>query len=409
MRRVPDLAPTTVSAVQLTFGIGEGSSLSPAPSVVIDSLQSVKVSATSGNEPSGFELVFSVGRLSSLVDVFTSMDKSHSGDVRVSIGLIVRGVTTILIDGVMTHQEVVQNDGSATLLVKGYDLTAVMDRTRPGPKREFQYAESMRVREILNRYLDIGLEFDIRDPNNPTQPGGAPTADSLGQPVPAKRAGSSGGVNPTSSAGPGAVDHRAVQDGTDYAYVRDLAKEIGWIFAVIPSTFGKPTAYWGPELRDGTLQRSMTAELDPLNRSVMSLSFTYDRARKEVGVINDERGSTRFPVPPEQRMFAGWSPSEYTTAVIERSADVSPERAERKARGHSITHNDVLFGKGTLSVARYGDVLTPRSTVGVRGAGPANDGIHFITKVETTIRRGEVTQAFELARDGLYSKDAANE
>jgi len=52
---------------------------------------------------------------------------------------------------------------------------------------------------------------------------------------------------------------------------------------------------------------------------------------------------------------------------------------------------------------RYGHVLKARQLVGVRGAGDAFDGLHFVTKVTSSFKRGEFTQSFSLARNGLLS------
>ena len=64
---------------------------------------------------------------------------------------------------------------------------------------------------------------------------------------------------------------------------------------------------------------------------------------------------------------------------------------------------DTVTGRGSLDVVRYGRVLQPRQLVGVRGVGPAFDGLHYVTQVRHTIRRGEYRQSFQLSRKGLVS------
>ena len=39
----------------------------------------------------------------------------------------------------------------------------------------------------------------------------------------------------------------------------------------------------------------------------------------------------------------------------------------------------------------------------MRGAGEPYDGLHYVTQVTTTLRRGELTQSFDLARNALLS------
>ena len=52
---------------------------------------------------------------------------------------------------------------------------------------------------------------------------------------------------------------------------------------------------------------------------------------------------------------------------------------------------------------RYGRVLQPRKLVGVRGAGLAFDGLHYVKSVTHQITRGEYKQHFSLVRNGLIS------
>jgi hypothetical protein len=64
---------------------------------------------------------------------------------------------------------------------------------------------------------------------------------------------------------------------------------------------------------------------------------------------------------------------------------------------------DVVTGNGTLDVLRYGHVLRARSLVGVRGAGLAFDGMHFVDSTTHNIKPGEYKQSFVLKRNGLIS------
>lgn len=64
---------------------------------------------------------------------------------------------------------------------------------------------------------------------------------------------------------------------------------------------------------------------------------------------------------------------------------------------------EVVKGEGSLDVLRYGRILKARQLVGVRGAGPAFDGLHYVNSVTHTIKRGEYKQSFKLSRNGLIS------
>ena len=52
---------------------------------------------------------------------------------------------------------------------------------------------------------------------------------------------------------------------------------------------------------------------------------------------------------------------------------------------------------------RYGRVLKARQLVGVRGAGPAFDGLYYVKSVTHKLKRGEYKQSFTLVRNGLVS------
>jgi hypothetical protein len=64
---------------------------------------------------------------------------------------------------------------------------------------------------------------------------------------------------------------------------------------------------------------------------------------------------------------------------------------------------EAVTGEGSLDVVRYGRVLRARQLVGVRGVGPAFDGLHYVTKVTHNLKRGSYTQKFSLSRNGLVS------
>jgi hypothetical protein len=64
---------------------------------------------------------------------------------------------------------------------------------------------------------------------------------------------------------------------------------------------------------------------------------------------------------------------------------------------------EAVTGRGELNVLRYGRILKARQLVGVRGAGMAFDGLHYVKSVTHKIKPGEYTQSFELTRNGLIS------
>ena len=64
---------------------------------------------------------------------------------------------------------------------------------------------------------------------------------------------------------------------------------------------------------------------------------------------------------------------------------------------------EVVTCEGSLDVTRYGGILKARQLVGVRGVGPAFDGLYYVKSVTHKIKRGEYKQNFTLTRNGLVS------
>ena len=50
-----------------------------------------------------------------------------------------------------------------------------------------------------------------------------------------------------------------------------------------------------------------------------------------------------------------------------------------------------------------GRLLKARKLVGVRGAGILYNGLYYVEKVTSNIKRGEFKQSFNLSRNGLLS------
>ena len=63
--------------------------------------------------------------------------------------------------------------------------------------------------------------------------------------------------------------------------------------------------------------------------------------------------------------------------------------------------DEVVTASGELDAVRYGEILTPRSLIGLRGAGLLHDGLYYVKQVTHNISRGSYKQRFTLAREGL--------
>ncbi len=109
----------------LTLMMG-GFSASPVPEAVIDALTSVQVTTTMGSQ-GGFQLKFAWSKNSALAQLQASgfFDPRQ----RVIIAVTVNGTTEVLMDGIITKQDLAPSSaaGKSTFTVTGLDLTALMD------------------------------------------------------------------------------------------------------------------------------------------------------------------------------------------------------------------------------------------------------------------------------------------
>jgi hypothetical protein len=366
-------------AVRLQLFVGPAVAV-PAPPEVLDAVQEVTVQAGSGDTRSGFEITFELSNRSPLHTLFLLSGGASIPFLRVVVAVTVRGRRTVLSDGVMTHHEVRAGSGpTSTLVVRGKDLSALMDIIPLDGLPYPAMPPAARVLLALAKYAPLGV-IPLVIPS---------VLEDI--PIPVERI----------------PRHK----GTDYAYVSALAREVGHTFHMEPGPApGASTAYWGPEIRIGDPQPSLDAALDGPHNNVQSLKFSFDKERKELPVVIIQEQNSKAPIPipipdvtPLNPPLGAVPPLPPKVKVLPDTAKLNPLAAAMAGIGYAANHSDSVFGTGSLDVARYGHVLESRKLVGVRGAGEAFDGLHYVTSVSSTLRRGEFTQSFSLARNALLS------
>src|SRR6185312_13683021 len=167
-------------------------------------------------------------------------------ELRVVIMVTVNNIPQVLMDGVMRHHETqpASSGGHSTITIIGEDLTAVMDLLpMDGLPYQAMPAE-VRVGAILAKYGTYGVIPEIVPCLVPDFP------------IP--------------------VDRIPAHDGTDYAYVNQLAGENGYVFYLDPGPLpGVSRAYWGPQVKFGIPQPALSVNMDTWT-NVESLSFRYE-------------------------------------------------------------------------------------------------------------------------------------
>jgi len=350
----------------------------PVPKAVVDALTSVQATTAAGQR-SGFQLKFTLSNRSPLHTVFL-VAAGQTPLLRVVAVLTVNGTPQVLFDGVTTRNDVAPGPqpGESTLTLTGEDLTRVMDLTEiPGLPFPAMPPE-LRVLTILAKYAVFGVAPLI--------------IPSLFTDVPIP------------------IDKIPAQQGTDLKYIEQLADEAGYVFYVEPGPApGTNVAYWGPEIKIGVPQPALNLDLDA-HTNVESLSFSFNGTGKELPIVFIQNQLTKAPIPipipdlnPLQPPLGVIPPLPTGIKVLRDTAKLTPMQAISRGLAAAGRSADAVNGTGALDVVRYGRLLKARSLVGVRGAGPAYDGLYYVKSVTTTLKRGEIKQSFNLTRNALVS------
>lgn len=353
----------------------------PASKSVLDALTKVTITISAeARKPGAFELKFQVSNQSPLHTVFLLTGGSQLPIFRVVVMVTVNGTPDVLVDGVVTKQEVTPgNDpGHSELTVTGVDLTAVMGLIDFSGIPYPAMPPEVQVLAILAKYAFLGVVPVV-------VPSILPAVES-----------------PTT--------HYDSQVGKDLDYVNLLADETGYVFYLSAGPLpGVSTAYWGPVVKIGVPQPALNLDLDA-DRNVDSLSFTFDAERKSQPIVFIQNKETKFPIPipipditPLKPPLALIPPLAKKIEPVPGTGGLSPVRAALLGLAKAAKSDDASRATGKLDVTRYGRVLQARKLVGVRGAGPAFDGLWFVESVTHTIDRDSYEQAFTLSRNGLVS------
>lgn len=367
-------------SVRLKLYIGPAVPL-PAPPEVIDALVSASVTSASARAPGVFQLVFELDARSPLTTLFLVGGGVSIPLVRVVIAAQVFGRETVLIDGVMTNHALSAgpNPGSTRLTVTGEDLSRVLDYLELPDIRYPAMPDFARVALIVAKYAFLGIIPKV-----------IPSI-LLDVPLPT-------GTIPQ-------------QQGTDLKYVQKLADDVGYIFMMQPGpAVGMSFAYWGPDLRVGEVQPALSYDVDA-HRNVESAGGTFDTQNATLPIVVIQNPETKVPIPipaianPLLDPPLGLVPRIPLRIVrSEGAAKQTPIQAAligmAKAARSQVGASRV---SGKVNPLRYGRLLEPHKLVGLQGAGPTYDGIHYVEKVTTNFAEGEISQDYELTRNGVLS------
>jgi len=367
-----------VSPLYLTLLAGPVEPI-PAPKPLSDALVSVEVTESATGR-SGLQLTFTLADKGILETFFLLAGGSPIPILRVVLLVTFPGIPQVLIDGVVLHTEV-QPDamtGSSKLVVSGQDLSALMDLIDFTGLPYPCMSPDLRVLTILAKYAPFGVVPEVI-------------------PVPAPDI-------------PIPLLQTPSQKSTDLAYIQQLADEVGYVFYMVPGPLpGMSQAYWGPQMRFGLPQTALCVNLDSWT-NVESLNFRYEPQSAVLPIVFIQDPISKVPIPIPIPPVTPFSPPLGAVVMpppkiefMEGTAKLNPAQALMRGFARSVKMSDVVSGDGTLDVMRYGQPLRARSLVGVRGAGIAFDGMHFVDQATHRIKPGEYKQSFVLKRNALVS------
>jgi hypothetical protein len=366
-----------LEGIHLTLLIGPAVPI-PAPKPVTDALQSIQV--TSGKDRSGFQLTFAVSKQSLLQTTLLPAGYFDPMITRVIIMVTLNGFPNVLMDGIVTRQEVSPSNEPAQskLTITGEDLSVLMDVVEikaPFPA----VPEIGKVYAALAPYLMFGIVPLVFPPILPVIE------------IP--------------------VQSWETQTGTHLSFIKNLAQRSGYVFYVDPGPLpGQSVAYFGPDINLPIPQPALNVNMDA-HTNVESLSFSLDGLAKKLRIyIIMDPATHKIPIPipvPNINAFKpplGTRPTPPAKIEFDKSvANDPPDKVAQAILGFLMNNSDAISGNGSLDVLRYGHVLRPRMLVGVRGAGLAYDGLYYVNSVTHNLKRGEYKQNFTLSRDGLIS------
>jgi hypothetical protein len=351
----------------------------PVPKPVLDALVSAEVTESATGR-SGFQLTFTLASDSILQTLFLLAGDSPVPVLRVILVATFGGLPQVLADGVIEHHEVQPDatSGSSKLVVTGHDLSVLMDLEDLTGLPYPGMTPDLRVLTILGRYAAFGIIPEVI-------------------PVPAPDV-------------PVPVQQTPVHQGTDLGYINSLASDAGYVFYLAPGPVpGTNQGYFGPQVRVGVPQPALAVNMDAWT-NVESLTFRYQPQGTVAPIVYIATPGIGTPlevaippVTPFNPPLGLVVPAPQRFPKLTQTAKLSPAQALMLGMAEVVKNADVVTGDGTLNVDRYGQVLRARSLVGVRGAGIAFDGLHYVDSVTHTIKPGEYKQSFTLKRNALIA------
>lgn len=366
-----------LDAVRLTLLTGR-TVLRPAPPKLLDALDALEVEHGEDGR-SGFQITFRAGRgdgpEAALDYPLLSGDAIAPGArfvAMLTLGLKPR----VLIDGIVTNQQLRRSDDGAVIAVTGEDLTFKMDQEeRDDPYPGMGVAAIAAL--VVARYARFGMVPAVIPP------------PVLEVPLP--------------------IDRVVVQQESDLVFLRRLAAAHDYVFLLkYGPAPGTSQGYFGPSPRLGVPQPALTVDMGP-DTNVTEIDFQNDAAQatEVAGRVQDRRTNQQTEVrsAPSRRPPLAAEPARANPDTLRRRryrarGGTGSVQAAAEATAEADRAADTVTATVGVDGGAYGEVLEARRLVGLRGVGRRYDGLWYVASVTHTVRPGAYAQSAQLVREG---------
>ena len=356
----------SVRGVAIRIGTGVAAPIDDETAGALERVEIVRAIGERGS----FRLQFRLEPGSSLPDRFLS----ESADL---LRVVISTGDEVAMDGVLVEHclSIGEEKGKAALVLAGEDLTLLMDLIDVSGRQFAAVPPPARVQIVLAAYAAVGIVPSVVPPRILDVPG------------------------------PTDIAH---QNGSDYAYVRSLAEQVGYRFTLDPA---RPQAarspIGGPNLAMaiGVRRSSSTLRTQRLPRAS---SLRFDAAHRVApdAIILHPTTKTTIPIPAPAITaltlpLGRTVPPAHRRQRLRTTAKLTATAAAGQLLAAGARSAEAMSGRGVRELTKGQEGLRPGQFVEVRGAGNAFSGLFLVRRVRHVITGTHHHQEFEIVRAGI--------
>ena len=367
-----------ILGVRLNLLIGPSPVALPAPADVMSAIADLEVKLTDSSE-SGFKLSINTGRTgpTDFLESPLIMHPQLQRGCRAIVTMIFDVIPYVIFDGIVTKREYTPGSSarSGVLTLFGRDLTMELDKEVKQTEHPAM-DETMIATLIAVSYAQFGMIPMALPPKF------------IDPPIP--------------------IDRVPQQNGTDWEYLQQMARRHGYETYIDPGPVpGVNTLYWGPPVKPGVPQRTLTVDMGPASDAYDVTTSEDDTVLTSVETkVIDRLTGAEMPVIA---LVGSGTPLGAVPETVARFGSTRKEPIQTsglnagQAMGRAQAKVDEGAKKaftvsGTIDSTRYNAALKARDMVFLRGAGLSYGGLYKVSEVRHLIRPGSYQQQFKLAR-----------